>query len=355
MEMDFSRIVDRLVRHEHGPRVSVLLQVDPTGLDVARTRIAAKDALDAAAAELGALPGGESVMEPLRALEDRVRNPRFWPDHHLPGMGIFLAPDLEVVVDLPEPPSEAVSVGLVFRVLEVFSAAHSRQCLVLAVSNGAVRLFDVSRDSTVELTVEGMPTSLDDLAKYADIEVSLQFHATARGGVNVFHGHEPGVRIIGHLRDRYLRMIDQAILDTPGLADRPVVLAGVEEIVADYRSISRLPHVVTPFIPGSHDHSSPAEIGRLMHELIGHDDLDPVRARDRATIEAGHRRVLIEPRAVFQAAEEARVESVFLPIDRVGNGLVLDEVAAAVHRNGGRVWIDHGAPLASPVAALLRY
>ena len=182
MGMDYSGTVDRLVRHEQGPRVSVLLQVDPTGLDVARTRIAAKDALDRAAEEHGTIPGGDPVIERVRANEEQVRNPRFCPPHHRPGMGIFLAPGLEIVIDLPAPPREAVSVGLVFRMLEVFSASHPQECLVLALSDGAARLFDVSRDSAEELTLEGMPAGLDEVAQYADIEVSIQFHATARGG-----------------------------------------------------------------------------------------------------------------------------------------------------------------------------
>ncbi len=353
--MEFSQIVDRLVRQEHGPRASILLQVDPTGLDIDRTRIAARDALALARDELSTLTGGERVAEEVGALEQRMRDPRFWRDRHQPGIGMFLAPGLELIVDLPEPPQETTSVGLVFRLLEVFAAVNERRCFVLAVSDNAARLFEVSRSGAVERRVSGMPKGLDEVAQYTQIEVSLQFHATARGGANVFHGHEPGVRTIDNLRERYLREIDRTLLDFRGISDLPVVLAGVEEIVAGYRNISHLPHLVSRSVPGSHDRTSPTEIARLTHELVGHDDLDPARTRDRSALAAGGRRSLTEPRAVFHAAEEGRVEAVFLPLDRAGNGLVFDEVAAAVHRNGGRVWIDDRPAYEAGVGALLRF
>jgi hypothetical protein len=353
--MDFSQIVDRLVYQEHGPRASILLQVDPTGLDIARTRIAARDALTLARDELSTIAGGEHVVAGVRVLEQHIRDPRFWRDRHLPGFGMFLAPGLEMTVDLPASPEEATSVGLVFRLLEAFAAVNERRCVVLAVSDNAARLFEVSRNGAVERRVAGMPKGLDEVAQYTEIEVSLQFHATARGGANVFHGHEPGVRTLDDLRERYLREIDRTLLDLRGISDLPVVLAGVEEIVAGYRNISHLPHLMSRSIPGSHDRTSPAEIARLTQELVGHDDLNPVRERDRSAVAAGGRRSLTEPRAVFHAAEEGRVEAVFLSLDRGGNGLVFDEVAAAVHRKGGRVWIDDQPAYDAGVGALLRF
>lgn len=354
MGNELIQVIDRLVHDEQSPRVSILTWSDPTGLDGERARIAAKDAVEAVTDDLAAHDDRE-VRRRLAELAVRTQEPGFWTSHRTAGLGIFLSPAIEEVVDLPTAPEPAAGAGLVFRLLELFAASQQPGYIVLTLSSGAARVFSIEREVATAMQVPGMPAGLGEVARYADIEPTLQHHAGARGGAGMFHGQESGVRQMEHLIDRYLRLVDQALIDSRLLGDRPLVLAGVDEIVNAYRSITRIPQVVPITIRGNHDRTPGAELMARCRRTVPADAFDPARARDRAAVTDGGRGVLHDPKRVFHAAEEGRVEAVFLPARRGHHGLVLDEVAAAVHRNGGRVWIDEDGRTPEAITAVLRF
>ncbi len=79
----------------------------------------------------------------------------------------------------------------------------------------------------------------------------------------------------------------------------------------------------------------------------------PALHRDRAATTDPHRKTATQTDQVFKAAQEGRVEAAFLRHDSKRSGHLLDEIAAAVTRHGGRVWVLDDAP--TETHALLRY
>ena len=80
----------------------------------------------------------------------------------------------------------------------------------------------------------------------------------------------------------------------------------------------------------------------------------PQLDHDRAALAAPTRKATSGVDATHRAAEEGRVEAVFLPLDRKGHGHLLDDIALTVERHGGRVWIGNDGSDGS-IQALLRF
>jgi hypothetical protein len=349
MELEYSQFIRDIRDDRSEAKVSILIGSDPTGVNTDRPRIALRDALD----HLADLP----IPEPARAflidVAKEARSTEFWRHHRAPGLAVYASDMARAVLDLPVEPSHHSGAGPVFRVLEVFAAAQHPPFLVLTLSAGAARLFKMGSGSASPIAVEGMPANLDEVAQYADIEPSLQRHASTRGGDMVSHGQEGGSRQLDHLRDRYLRLVDSALAAQADLRSLPVVLAGVDELTAAYRMVSSLPHLTERPIPGNHDRTSAWQLGTLARELVGRIP-DPQFDHDRAAFESPGRRTTSGIESSFRAAESGRIEAVFLPLDRSGHGHVLDEIALAVDQHGGRVWVE-GADGGGEVEAVLRF
>ncbi len=347
MESAYTGFIQQLSADSSSDKVSVLLESDPTGVDTDRVRIVLRDLLDRVAA--ADLP--EGVRRTLIDVGRSARSSGFWRDHRAPGLALFVSEAVHLTLDLPRAPAPYAGVGSAFRVLDVYAAAQEPAYAVLALSAGAARFFTMSDGSATLVDIPDMPVNLDEVARFADFEPSLQRHATARGGALTSHGQEGGSRQLDHLRDRYLRLIDAAINGVPGLRSLPVVLAGVEPLTAAFQAISALPNLAEQTITGNHDRTSAWQLASMATAIARPEH--PLMSRDRTAHSDPHRRTTTDANDVFKAAQDGRVETVFLKHDQRRSDHLLDAIAIEVTRHGGRVWILDEAP--DDVQAVLRY
>lgn len=256
---------------------------------------------------------------------------------------------------------------------------------VLALSQNAVRLIRASQDGTTEIPLAEEATSLDRALGGYDPDPQVQYHTASappgRGGgraAPVFHG--AGLRPHKVDLERFLRRVDGEVAARLRGDDAPVVLAGVDYLVALYRGVSRLSGPLEGTIEGSTDAKSADELQRSAAAL-----LEPeFRARRGAAIAAcretlgrGGDRAAATLAAIVPAAASGRVatllvargarrvgtfdrargEIAFRDAPRGADDDLVDLAATETFLNRGLVHVVPAdeVPGGGPAAAILRY
>ena len=373
----------RLTEHHDGPCVSMFLPTHRTAPENEQDPIRLKNLLAEAEERLLAMglrsPEARGLLEPAIRLPDLGL---FWQEQ-ADGLALFVAPQTfsfyRVPVDLPE----LVVVTDRFHVKPLLTLlATDGRFFVLAVSQNQVRLLEGSRQRVDEVELGDVPDSLADALRYDDLEKERLLHVAGRGGRSapvVFHGHGAGDEVDRVLLERFLRQVDDGLWAVLRTERAPLVLAGVDQLRAMFRAVTRYEHVLEDGIEGNPQMLRPDELHARAWALV-----EPIFERDREAAEAryrenssrGGRALDALPQAVL-AANDGRVESLFVPVGeqrwgafdegarsvvvhdprQAGDEDLLDLAAVLTLRASGQVFAvpPERIPSSTDVAAVLRY
>lgn len=367
-----------LMGWDASPCVSVYLPTHRSGPDIAGDPIRLRNLLDEAAGLLaarGRVDGGD-VLEPGRRLVD---DDGFWLDQDN-GLAIFMAPGKAEVLRLPATVTSTVVVDDVPQLRPLLDvAAREVGFGLLALSRSDVRYFVATPYEVEQRPLpEGMPRSLAEATRFEDPEKQLQSHAARRVGrgrvAAVFHGQGvPDEREEVRL-DEFLRGVDRGVLAVADPA-APLVLAGVEEIVAAYRRVTTHPLVLDDAVAGNPDRTAPATLHQRAVPIVEDWYTARVEADAAVYLESSRRSASIGEVVVH--ALHGRVAILFVPAgwhlwgevetDRaavtLGEGPapgfrdLPDLAAVAARRSGATVHVVDPAavPGGGEIAAVLRY
>jgi hypothetical protein len=282
-------------------------------VDAAQDPIRFRNLLDCAEEALEAHGASSAkvsrILGPARPL---LGDPWFW-QHQADGLAVFLADGAIETYRLPLRFDELVVVGdrrhvkPLLPLLETDGRFH-----VLALSQASVRLFEATRDSIREIDLEDVPESLRDVVGYDFEQRTLQFHTGTGGGRGmrsvIFHGH-------GQVQDarkaeiaRFLRAVDDGIVELLGREPAPLVLAGVGYVTAMYRDLSQHPDIVGDSIDGNPDRLDARELHALALAMVEPRFAERLeRVLRRYAEVAGTGRATDDLQAVLAAAEDGRV------------------------------------------------
>jgi hypothetical protein len=317
---DLVRLEDvrRLLDHRDGPCVSLFMPTHRTAPERDQDPIRLKNLLGRAEEQLEAAGHDHrtiaEVLGPGRRLVD---DPLAWRGG-AEGLALFLAPGEHhaffVDLDLPE----LVAVGERFQVkplLPPFSADGLYHALAL--SRGKVRLFAGARGWFRQVDLGSAPTSREEFLRYDDLEKQHLLHVAGRGAP-LFHGHGIGQEVERTLDERFCRAIDDAVLRAVGDRRAPLVLAGVEEITAIYRDVSRHPRILEAFVPGNPDPLRPEELHERTWAIVEPEFAAARRAAAERFHELAGRgtHATDDLAAVVAAAVQGRVDTLFVATDR---------------------------------------
>jgi len=306
--------VHRLARWTNGPCVSVYQPTHRAGPPTRQDPIVLRNLLDEAATGLearGVEP--EALLATPRLLES---NERFWR-HQGNGLALMITAEAIEGYRLPATVDAQVHVGRAFHVGPLVAALAEQSFHVLALSRGAVRVLDATRESVRRLELEGVPTSLADAVGHDWEESSLQFHTGAPpagpGRAAVFHGHGEGGEVDESEERRYCQVLDRALQGALDDHERPLVLAGESSIVATYRRVSDFPDVLEEFVPGNPEAASDESLRDRAWELVAR-RLEEERARRREEIGAqiGTPLASDDVGEIVRAAHDGRVETLIV-------------------------------------------
>lgn len=294
-------------------------------------------------------------------LSDLVDDEQFW-DTQSHGLGVIATADRMWIYRLPMQVDEVVQVAENAKLLPLIGAASAiRACHVLVLSEGAVRVIDVSAEMPPqEVRVPDMP---NDAASWA-------------GKASIADRSHSG-RLVGsegkavHVRS-YARGVDDALRPLLHGDEVPLVLIAPEPINSVFRSVCSYPHLLEAGIQSNAETWNEAEIAKAVEPVL--EAATGQRSADLAALvdqRRGQNRVVTDLADIARAATTGAVDTLIVDrlaneggsVDEAGNLVledggvnVVDVIAQRVLSNGGRVLALDAADLpGGQAAAVLRW
>ncbi|MGF1496621.1 MAG: hypothetical protein ACFB8W_07330 [Elainellaceae cyanobacterium] len=378
--------LQNLVEAQHQSCISIYMPTHEAGPEIRQDPIQLKDLVSEAQQQL--LRRGlreedaRRLLEPAKALvnaDDR----EFWR-HQSQGLALFIGSDGLQEYRLPQRFEAQVMVGDRFYIKPLLPLLQNDgRFLLLAISQGSVRLYLASRDAIAPVLLKDLPANLEDALKYDQKEEQLQFHREARNHAAIRHGQGVGTgdeEKKDEIR-RYCQIVDRAIQNHLQQENLPMVLAGVEYVLDIYRDASTYPHIVEDRVTGKVDPEGGLDEGEL-HQRAWQVMEPRFKADQRQAVDAfgqlqGTGQATNRIQDIVLAAYRGQVGTLFVATHVQQWGAVnptasqvtlMDQQSpkaldlldiAAVHTvlNGGKVYAVEAnqIPGTGPVAAIFRY
>ncbi len=307
-----------------------------------------------------------------------------WREHSAEGLAVFLREGELRDYHLPLAFGETAKVEHRFHLRPLWPLfTLDGRFYILALSQKQVRLLLGTRQSVAEIPLDGVPQSLAEIQQLYGVQEQVQTHSGARLGKRqesgIFHG---GHGVGSDLKEDQLRelfhLVDQGVREA--LRDEqvaPLVLAGVESVLAHYRHTNTYGHLVEDSVPGNPETLSNEAVHSRAWEVV-----EPIfRASQRGALAqwdlaASRQQTCHHLDEVLPAAAGGRVASLFVPLNSEvwgtydadtaqvelhedplpGDADLLDLLVVQTIAHRGGVWAMPAGELpASPVGAILRY
>ena len=271
----------RLTEISGRPCVSIFMPTQQKTIDFRKDSIRLKNLLAEARKSIpGCTENTEfpaAMFDPAYKLLDDLD---FWK-HQGHGLAVLLTPNDSFVYRLPLRFSEQVVCAERFHLKPLMPLFRSNGLFyILALSQNEVRLFECTRDDVVQRALDIPEKGLDETLDYDTKRRQLQFHTGAANGAGLrpamFHGHGVGKDESKDEILRYFRTVDSALSRLLNDADAPLVPAGVESILAIFRSASTYRHITDKGIAGNPEALSGNELHAMAWDIV-----EPLFQEDR--------------------------------------------------------------------------
>jgi len=311
-------------------------------------------------------------------VDEYLNNPQFW-EAQTEGLLLCANPSKVEAFHLPIDTEEYVATDSCYHLAPVLALLDDEQSFyVLTVTQHDPKLFAGSMYGLCQMETD-LPRNLE-AALHIDERNQKGDHTQAKGGEVGYNGR-------GGVRDpraderlRFFRLIDTVVCSATehGL---PLILAGTESELAEYRSISRHQRILEQSIVGSFSGAKPHSLfapayGIIREQLV-------LKRRNQAVQEyarlKGSRqgRVAEDPLAIAEAAKQGRIDTLLIGLRRTTADTIRDtakvveritfpkaELSALVNKTANAVASARGRVInvevdalatPTPVMALLRY
>lgn len=304
--------------NQSGTCVSLFIPTHRFGDDVRADPIKWKNLLvqaESVLAERGL--GAAAISEVLKPAWTLHGDALAW-QHMSDGLAMFLRPGWNRSYRVPVRVPEIATVGDDFIIGPLLPiVTGDSDFLILAVSQRRVRLFKGSRQHAEELELNDVPTSLRDVIEPPEPRshtMTVPASSGGSAGQAVFHGHGAGD---DHFKKEevhwFLRQVADGLRAHLRDQDAPMVLAGLEQLMSAYREVNTYSHVLDDEVRSNPDDLSAEELHAAAWPVI-----ERTLARrcgteiDRFGQLHGTGRASSDPTKIMEAAQEGRVETLFL-------------------------------------------
>jgi hypothetical protein len=375
-----------LLESQESPCVSIFLSTHPTGREGGQDPIRLKNLLKLAEERLQEKgihkTKARALLEPAAALS---ADPGFWR-RRSDGLAIYLSSGRLRTYRVAYAFQEGVYVADAFAIRPLLPfLSEAGRYFILALSQNEVRLVEAHRSSARDVVLEGFPMTVDEMLALGDRrEESLRHHSgssAGRGGTGaVFHGQSGGADKTRHKKDvlRFFERVDAGLSDLLKDERAPLILAGVESEIAQYRGVNTYRFLTEPALIGNPERWAIDDLREQTWEhvrpfLSARTEAALVRYRELM----GSVRVSDDPVACLSAAFQGRVEALFLSSGkecwgtigskgmeiefhdprREGDVELLEKAAAEALRQRGSVYVleEDAMPGDAVVAAVFHY
>ena len=165
------------------------------------------------------------------------------------------------------------------------------------------------------MSVDSLPRSIEDALGSELTEQHLNLHSAGAGDPALFHAHGGGKDDKDAELTRFCRLVDDALLEAVNRT-RPLVLAGVEHLLATYRSVSRHPVLVAAAITGNPDRMEDAELHAAAWQCLSPDrEARRERAMDRFVQARASESTMIDLPDIVIASLDGRIDTLLFAND----------------------------------------
>ncbi|MEQ7126661.1 hypothetical protein ABN034_19280 [Actinopolymorpha sp. B11F2] len=375
-----------LIQRDHpGTQVSLFMPTDRSGNDAPAERIRWRNLLrqvESVLARQGVrTPKIAEVLAPAWDLHTDGLAWQYTGD----GLAMFLGEGWQRSFRVPVEVPTVGAVGdhvIVGPLLPVLTG--DRRFLVLALSQQNVRLLEGSLQHIEEVELTGVPTNMREVVEPRPTRAdSVPWVAAGptggRAGVGIFYGHGAADKDVKKDDVRYfLHRVAEGMHHVVGGRDLPMVLVGLDYLVAIYREVNTYPHVTEQAVRENSDQYSAPQLHAIAWPIVAEiREQETERAAARISDLLGTGLAANDVQVVAAAAREGRVETLLLAgrpscWDRLANLTqvvelgasgghphceLLDGAAVDTLTQGGRVYAVNGpeVPGGGDIAAILRY
>ncbi|MBW3569155.1 hypothetical protein KY385_03450 [Candidatus Parcubacteria bacterium] len=202
-----------------------------------------------------------------RKCEELLENRAVWEDSSESKL-LCARPDTFEYFNLPIDSDEHASVSNHFFLAPVLGLLDEFVVYyVLQISLNKPRLLKGDAYGLEESGIE-LPESLEIALNIDEMhQKSVQHHSVSGPKGAEFHGHGGGKDTGDPERQRYFRIIDEVVCKK---ADKklPLILAGVDSEISEYRSLSRYPKILEKSVEGHYPASETAKLHELSKAVI---------------------------------------------------------------------------------------
>jgi len=309
---------ERLAGHHDAPCVSIYIPTHDAGTEVNEQadKLTFKSMLQKVQQSLtrerfNPSIAGQLLIPGLQLLNDDD----FWRNQS-PGLAVFLSPGYGACCQLPTSPEEKLNINTSFQLTPLASMlTDTDYAWLLVLSKHATRAYRADRFTLVRIDIPELPNG-----------------------------------------------------------NAPLLLAGPDDLISVYRSISSYPHIAKESLTGNFDHIDDASLYRLVRPLLDtHFDIERQETMARQLDHSS--RVNSFPQDVIRAAFEGRIAELYVmkgtelwghyepsvsePVlhehEETGDENLADQAVIQTVLHGGKAHLVENMPIAAKLAAVMRY
>ncbi|HYW34196.1 MAG TPA: hypothetical protein VE868_02210 [Balneolaceae bacterium] len=258
-----------LLEQSRDPSISIYLPTHIKGEEVQQDPIRFKNLLKRAEKQLKAREVEDAkIKKLLKEPRKLLDQPLFW-QHNDRGLAVFITDKSFEYYRVPLDFKEQVMVEDHFLITPLLpmTTLEGTYC-ILALSQKNTRLLRCTRESVRPIEFEEAPTSLEEFLKYDVVEKHLQHHSGRGKGRSIFHGQGGAGDVKTEIILNYLKTIENEVTAILRKRNDPLILAGVEKAVAEYRIANHYSRLMDEAIISNPDPLSDSEIRNRGWEII---------------------------------------------------------------------------------------
>lgn len=318
---------------EQAPRcISIYLSTQRAGLEMAHDQLRLRAFLQRAEETLKAEDWPQADVATLtQPAYQLLTDSDFW--RHLgDGLALFLAPHRHWVWRLPHEFDDQCLVASRFQVKPLLAwLSEELTFYLLTLSQKSVRLFRGTHSELTEL--ETLPYNFKDSQHFDTWQKEVRTRSGAPVGAGrwsaIFYGSGGGAETYKAEVQQFCHQIEHAVSERLRAEHTPLVLAGVDYLVAMYRTLNHYPHVVEGEITGNPDRLNPESLHARAWPLV-----QPLIRQRQAQALAQYRKlssthhVTHNLRKVVRGAHLGQVQTLFIAEGREQWGIFEPETQA---------------------------
>jgi hypothetical protein len=336
--------VDFLLAQKAKPAITIYAPMIPSGAPphISENQIRLKNLVHAATNELGPHGAEHELSKTLLETYDKLNaDMGFW-ESQTSGLLVCANSEGITMFNLPMDTEEYVAIDDQFHLAPILGLlADDRQFYVLTIAQQDPRLYKGDMYGLQPVDIK-LPASVTDALNIDEANQKSENQGTATGpssqgaasspasGRGWFNGRGGARNPQEADRIRFFRVLDAVVMDKTDRA-LPMILGGTESEIVEFRSVSKLPHLLEGTIPGNHADTETATLFEHARKIIQQEIIEPEHA---AAVEeytrlsgANPDRVANDQKTIKSAAEQGRIDKLLASVYRNTSDTVSDSFA----------------------------